>query len=130
MPNGNRLLAALAAAALAAPLSACGPKVRNTAPPAMLEFRNESAERAEIYALRPSGGGAMRIGTVEAGRTAQIRVPVSALGADRAVSFRARISGRPRIALTTQVLPLGEGERVAVRLPPDLKLLAVVPPAP
>ena len=95
--------------------------------PAVLVFSNESADMAEVYAVRP-GGSQLRLGNVEAGRTAELKVPVTTLGGDGTVSFRARIFARPRVAPTSVEVPLREGERVAVRLPADLKLLAVVPP--
>jgi len=127
MPNGMRYLATTAAVAAAVVSAACGPKRQSsTTPPATIVFANESADLAEVYAVS-SSGATIRIGTVEAGRTTQLRVPGTALGGDGTVRISARIFARPRVAPTTGPFPLREGEKVEVRLPPDLRMLSVLP---
>jgi len=82
----------LAAAALVTTVG-CGPKHQSTTPPAMIVFVNESADLAEVYAVS-SAGATIRIGTVEAGRTASLRLPGTALGGDGTVPIAARIFAR------------------------------------
>ena len=121
----NRLRARLLAATLV--LAACGPTRRSsTTPPATIVFTNDSADLAEVYAVR-SSGGAIRSGTGEAGRTTQLRVPATALGGDGTVTFTARIFARPRVTPSSGPVPLREGESVAVRLSADLRMLSVLP---
>jgi hypothetical protein len=122
MPNRIRLLAALGLAASAA----CGPKRQGATEPATVVFVNESADLAEVYAVS-SAGATIRVGTVEAGRTASLRIPGTALGGDGTVRISARIFARPRVAPSTGPFPLREGERVEVRLPADLRMLSVLP---
>ena len=126
MPNGMRSLATTAAVAAAVVSAACGPKRQSTMIPATVVFVNESADLAEVYAVS-SAGATIRIGTVEAGRTASLRLPGTALGGDGTVRISARIFARPRVTPTTGPFPLREGERVEVRLPPDLRMLSVLP---
>ena len=123
MPNRFRRLAiGLAACAV----TACGPKRQSATEPATVVFVNESADLAEVYAVS-SAGATIRVGTVEAGRTANLRIPGTALGGDGTLIISARIFARPRVTPTTGPFPLREGERVEVRLPADLRMLSVLP---
>ena len=122
-PNRLRSLAAVAAALL----TACGPKGRGgPASVATVVFTNDSVDRAEVYAVS-SSGGQFRIGTVEAGRTDNLRVPVTAIGAGGTVNVVARITARPRNTPSSGPFQLAAGDRVAVRLSPDLRVLTVLP---
>ena len=110
-----------------AALAACGPKNHVATPPAVIVFSNESVDMADVFAERSAGGSPIRLGSVEAGRTAQLRLPAAALGADGMVTVTARIFARPRLTPTTGPFPLHAGERMAVRLSSDVRMLSVLP---
>src|SRR5437762_12138333 len=63
-------------AAVVIPAIACGPFHRGGPPDAVVVFKNEATDQADVYALGP-GGEPTRIGTVFAGRTDTLRVPTS-----------------------------------------------------
>ena len=128
MPNRTRAARVTLAALALSALGACASVPRPASPSAVVVFTNESVDLAELYAVR--GGSSIRLGRAEAGRTVELSVPATALGAGGTVSFIARIFGRPRLAPTSGDVSLLEGERVAVRLPFDLAMLAVVPARP
>jgi hypothetical protein len=123
----NRIRATAPRAALLAALAACGPMHRSgpEPQPAIVIFTNDSVDLAELYAVH-NGTSPIRLGSVEAGRTAELKVPMTALGGDGLVSFTARIFARPRVEPTSGEISLREGERVTVRLPVDLRILSIL----
>jgi hypothetical protein len=131
--HSRSLTAALAAAAVALPalaaLGGCNPLRRqgtaqSNAPPVVV-FENQSLSEAAVYVV-PRGGTQHRIGTVQAGRTDTLRVSTSALGGSGSVTIVARLLAVSR-APSTGPLTLMPGDRIAVTLPPDARLLSVLP---
>jgi hypothetical protein len=119
-PSAVGLVLLLSAAA------ACGPKHRGPAlPPAEVIFSNQALDQADVYAVS-SSGGRMRIGTVMAGRTDTLRVPSSVTGGSGTVTIIARILARSITPSTGQVTLL-PGNKLAVTLPPDERMLTVLP---
>ena len=116
-------IAVLAAVVIAA--IACGPFHRGGAPDAVVVFKNEATDQADVYALGP-GGEPTRIGTVFAGRTDTLRVPVSVTGGTNRVNIIARIFPSSRAVLSGP-FTLAPGETMIVTLPSDEKVLAVLP---
>ena len=88
-------------------------------------FKNEATDQADVYALGP-GGEPTRIGTVFAGRTDTLRVPVSVTGGTNRVNIIARIFPSSRAVLSGP-FTLAPGDTMIVTLPSDEKLLAVLP---
>jgi hypothetical protein len=123
IPNRVRLIVFAAAAVGAA---ACGPFHRNNGPaPAYLVFTNESLDQADVYAVLP-GNQPIRIGTVFAGRTDTLTVPPDISARGENVNVVARLlarSARP----SSGPIPIHPGDRLAVRLPVDQKMLVVLP---
>lgn len=92
--------------------------------PAILVFRNEALEQAAVYAV--SGNrNAQRIGTVMSGRTDTLTVPADMTLGGSVVIF-ARLLARSMQPSTGSVSIL-PGEWYQVTLPPDARLLAIVP---
>ena len=103
----------------------CGPFHKGKGlPPAYLYFTNESLDQADVYAVLP-GDQPVRIGTVAAGRTDTLTVPpeISTRGNVNVVARLLARSARP----SSGPLPLHPGDRLAVRLPIDEKMLVVLP---
>jgi hypothetical protein len=123
MPNANRLLAA---ALLLAAVS-CGPLRRGGggAEPAFIVFTNQSLDNADVFAVR-QGGDVRRLGSVMAGRTETLKVPESITTTGGTVDIVARIFARG-IAPRTGPVTLSPGDRLAVTLPSDEKLLTALP---
>lgn len=90
----------------------------------MVIFVNESLDQADVYALA-SGMDARRIGTVMAGRTDTLTVPVD-VTTRGTVNIVARIFASNRAASTGQV-SVYPGQVYQVRLPQDEKLLSFLP---
>jgi hypothetical protein len=124
----GRLGVAVVAAAVAL-LSACSPRGRRASAasnePAVVVFENQALSEAAVYVV-PRGGSQIRIGTVQAGRTDTLTVARSALGGSGTVTIVARLFTINR-SPNTGPLNLLPGERVAVTLPPDARLLSVLP---
>jgi hypothetical protein len=113
------------AGVVALSLIACGPLRRGDTPDAVVIFRNESLEQADVYAVR-SGGSQIRIGTVFPGRRELLRVSSTISSAGASISIAARIlasSQRP----TTGPLTLSPGDTVEVTLPASLNTLTLLP---
>src|SRR5438270_11000449 len=108
---------AIAAASLLAAATACGRFHHNDDLPAMqaqVVFVNESLEQADVFAIA-QGGEAIRMGTVQAGRTETLAVP-SQFVSRTSVSIVARLLARTG-ALRTGPLSINAGDRIEVRLP-------------
>jgi hypothetical protein len=123
MLNQLRRVAILAAVAIAA--FACGPFHRGGPPDAVVVFKNQSTDQADVYALGP-GGAATRIGTVFAGRTDTLRVPSSITGGANRVNVVARIFATSKI-VASGPFTLAPGDTMVVTLGQDEKLLGVLP---
>ena len=108
-------------------LGACGPLHRGSVPPqtATVVFSNESIDQADVYAV-VSQSQAVRIGTVFAGRTESLKVPADVAGRGLNVNIVARLLAR-RNAPSTGPIPIGPGDRYAIRLPADQRQLVVMP---
>ena len=122
LTNRVRLIIFAAAAVGAA---ACGPFHKGQGPPpAYLYFTNESLDQADVYAVL-SGDQPIRIGTVAAGRTDTLTVPpeISSRGNVNVVARLLARSARP----SSGPIPLHPGDRLAIRLPIDQKMLVVLP---
>ena len=122
LTNRARLMILAVAAAGAA---ACGPFHKGKGqPPAYLSFTNESLDQADVYAVL-SGDQPIRIGTVSAGRTDTLTVPpeISSRGNVNVVARLLARSARP----SSGPIPIHPGDRLAVRLPIDQKMLVVLP---
>jgi len=105
--------------------AACAPLHKGKGqPPAYLYFTNESLDQADVYAVLP-GDQPVRIGTVAAGRTDTLTVPpeISSRGNVNVVARLLARSARP----SSGPIPLHPGDRLAIRLPIDQKMLVVLP---
>ena len=94
---------------------------------AVLEFTNESMDKADVYAV--VAGQAVRIGTVFAGRTERLVVPPDLAFRGSNVNVVARIlarSNRPQ----SGPISIRPGDRLEVRLPVNLQTLVVLPSRP
>jgi len=122
LTNRVRLMIFAVAAVGAA---ACAPFHKGKGqPPAYLYFTNESLDQADVYAVLP-GDQPVRIGTVAAGRTDTLTVPpeISSRGNVNVVARLLARSARP----SSGPIPLHPGDRLAIRLPIDQKMLVVLP---
>jgi hypothetical protein len=119
-----RRVAVLAAVAISA--AACGPFRRGGPPDGVVIFTNQSIDQADVYALG-SGGEPVRIGTVFAGRTENLRVPSSVTGGAQRVNVIARIFASPR-TVASGGFSLAPGDTMTVTLTSDEKMLSVLPP--
>jgi|RhiMetdeSRZDD1v2_1073273.scaffolds.fasta_scaffold807560_2 hypothetical protein len=113
-------------AVVAAGAAACGPFHKGSGPPpAYLIFTNESLDQADVFAVL-SANQPIRIGTVIAGRTDTLTVPPEISSRGENVNIVARLlarSARP----SSGPIPIHPGDRLAVRLPVDQKMLVVLP---
>ena len=122
LTNRVRLMIFAVAAVGAA---ACAPFHKGKGqPPAYLYFTNESLDQADVYAVLP-GDQPVRIGTVAAGRTDTLTVPpeMSSRGNVNVVARLLARSARP----SSGPIAIHPGDRLAVRLPIDQKMLVVLP---
>ena len=111
--------------AVATVVAACAPFHKGAGqPPAYLYFTNESLDQADVYAVLP-GDQPVRIGTVAAGRTDTLTVPpeMSSRGNVNVVARLLARSARP----SSGPIAIHPGDRLAVRLPIDQKMLVVLP---
>ena len=106
-------------------MAACGPFHRGGGSPASVRFVNESTDQVDVYAVA-SSGSRIRIGTVNAGSTVQLRVPETAIGGDGMVSIVARVFASSRTPSTGR-LQLTPGQTIEVTLPPAENTLTVLP---
>ena len=106
----------------------CGPFHSGGPPDPVVVFRNDSPDQADVYAVG-SGGEPTRIGTVFAGRSDTLRVPLSVIGGADRVNIIARIFPTSRVVLSGP-FTVTPGETMTVTLGPDEKLLSVLPARP
>jgi hypothetical protein len=124
----NRSLRRLAPAVLIVAAVACGHlRPGGGQPPALLIFRNESLDQANVYAVAP-GLGSRRLGTVMAGRTDTLTVPAD-LASRANLNIVARLLTRSGAAQTGPVA-IRPGEQYQVTLPLDARLLSFLPASP
>ena len=124
----TRIRAAIIASALAlAGTAACGPfhRGKNSQPPALLYFTNESLDQADVYAVA-SNSQRTRIGTVSGGRTDTLTVPTDIAARGDNVNIVARLLAKSATPSSGPV-PIRPGDRLVVRLPIDEKMLVVLP---
>jgi len=91
----RRHLRELATVALLGAATACGP-FRSRGPagePAILVFSNQSLDQATVYAVAP-GADYIRIGTVMAGRTEELKVPPDMVLRAGTINIVARLLAR------------------------------------
>ena len=112
--------------AVGASVAACGPFHHGGVPDAVVTFRNLSTDQADVYAIG-SGGEPIRIGTVFAGRTENLKVPQGVVGGAERVNIIARIFATPR-TVASGPFSLAPGDTMAVTLSSDEKMLSVLPP--
>ena len=112
-------------AIIAALALACGPLRRGDTPQAVVIFDNQSFAQADVYAVRAGGGGSFRIGTVFPGRRETLRLPSSALGGGT-VTIVARLLASSRVP-SSGPLSLAPGDSLEITLPPDARVLTVLP---
>ena len=131
MTNSSRIVryaSQLATVALASAAMACGPFFRKGTPagePAILVFSNQSLDQATVYAVVP-GADYIRIGTVMAGRTEELRVPSDMVLRAGTINIVARLLARSNFPQTGPV-SISPGERYEVTLPMDGRLLSFLP---
>jgi hypothetical protein len=110
-------------------LGACGSARRSgpagSASPPLVIFENQSLSEAAVFVV-PRGGSRVRIGTVQPGRTDTLRVQTSALGGSGSVTIIARLLTLSRTP-STGPISLLPGDRIAVTLPSDARILSVLP---
>lgn len=127
LPRAITLAAALAGSL--AITAACGPFRREAGkPPALLYFKNESLDQADVFAVM-QGGESVRIGTVFAGRTDTLVVPTGIATRGDNINVVARLLARS-VAPQSGPIAIHPGDRLDVRLPIDAKLLVVLPAQP
>ena len=114
------ILASIATLAIA-----CAPFHRGGPPEPVVVFRNDSPDQADVYAMG-SGGEPARIGTVFAGRSETLRVPLSVIGGADRVNIIARIFPSSRAVLSGP-FTVTPGDTMTVTLGADEKLLSVLP---
>lgn len=121
-----RRLALAVAVAAASGAAGCGHFHRGgSSEPALLFFTNESLDQADVFAVAP-GVEARRIGTVMAGRTDTLRVPIDLTERGGSITIVARLLAK-NIAPNSGPVSVYSGEAYQVRLPPDEKLLSFLP---
>jgi hypothetical protein len=124
MPGLRHLALALAIAACVTTTS-CGRFMQSDQPPAQVIFENQSLDQADVYAV-VNAGQSRRIGTVFAGRTDTLDVPMTVITAGGTVSIVARLLAQS-FAPRTGPITLAAGDRIHVTLPSNAQSLAVVP---
>ena len=124
MPQLRILALALATVGSVATAS-CGKFVRSGEPAAQVIFDNQSLDQVDVFAVL-SAGQAQRIGTVFAGRTDTLDVPMNVINAGGTVSILARLLAHTYTPHTGP-LTLNAGDRIRVTLPSTGRSLAVLP---
>jgi hypothetical protein len=105
--------------------ASCGKFMHGGDPAAQVIFENQSLDQVDVFAVL-SAGQAQRIGTVFAGRTDTLDMPMNVINAGGTISILARLlahSYTPR----TGPLTLNAGERIRVTLSSTGRSLAVLP---
>ena len=67
--------------------------------PAVILFSNESLDQADVFAVGPGGGNPVRIGTVMAGRTDTLTLPVEYTAPRGPVNILARLTMSRRMTV-------------------------------
>ena len=123
-----RCLTQIAAVSAVSAAIGCSPTRRSSAQPvSTVIFTNESIDQATVYVVAP-GADFRRIGTVIPGRTETLSVP-SDFTSRGTVNFVARLLARSDVPQTgpVSVVP---GERYAIRLQMDGRVLSFLPAGP
>ena len=92
---------------------------------ALIIFRNESLDQADVYAVSP-GSDFVRIGTVFPGRADTLRVRSSMVASGSGVNIVARLLARSNTP-SSGVIPLHSGDMFEVRLSSDGRTLSALP---
>ena len=92
--------------------------------PAQIVFVNESLDQADVYAAATSGE-TIRIGTIQAGRTETLTVPLQFVSRG-SVIIAVRLLARSGM-IRTGPISIGAGDRFEVRLPVSGSVLTVLP---
>lgn len=124
MPQLRTLALALATAGSVITAS-CGRFMHTGEPAAQVIFDNQSLDQADVFAVLPAGQ-AQRIGTVFAGRTDTLDVPMNIINAGGTVSILARLLAHSYTPHTGP-LTLNAGDRVRITLPSTARSLSVLP---
>jgi hypothetical protein len=105
--------------------AACGPFHTGSESRATLVFSNESLDQADVYASG-ADGLPVRVGTVLAGRTETLTLPATVLGQGGNINISARLLAKNQVPQSGPV-SIRPGDRISVRLPPDERMLVVLP---
>jgi hypothetical protein len=105
--------------------ASCGRFMQSGEPAAQIVFENQSLDQADVFAVLPAGQ-AQRIGTVFAGRTDTLDVPMNIITAGGTVSIVARLLAHSYTPHTGPIT-LNPGDRIRVTLPSNARSLAVLP---
>jgi hypothetical protein len=126
MKRLHNLLLALATASLVATAS-CGRVMHlgSDEPAAQVIFTNQSLDQADVYTVIDAGVG-RRLGTVFAGRTDTLDVPVEVVSRGGTVNIVARLLARS-FNPSTGPLVISSGEVLKVTLPSGEQTLTVLP---
>lgn len=114
--------------ALAATASCGGMRSGSATPdsgPTVIVFQNQSLEQADLFAVRRSAG-ALRVGTVMAGRTDTLVIQRGELAPGETVNFVARLLAGTHTPRSGPVA-VSPGEVLNITLPQSENLLAVLP---
>ena len=116
---------------LVAAVGSCGPFHPGAEPgtgPTTVVFQNESLDQADLFAVRQSAG-ALRIGTVMAGRTDTLMIDTGTVPAGESVDFVARLLASRNTPHSGPVALL-PGQWLTVTLPLTANILSVLPGLP
>ena len=94
-------------------------------PTARLIFVNQSLDQASVFAVLGEGQS-QRIGTVFAGRTDTLNIPVNIISNGGTVTIVARLLARS-VAPRTGPLTILAGDQFRVTLPSNAQMLSVLP---
>ena len=128
MSRGFRRVCFAALAAVAATSAGACAARKGSAPapePSYVVFTNQASDQAAVYARRGGGSDMVRIGSVAAGRTETLRVPVT-ISRDGSLSVVARLLAR-RGTISSGEFVMRPGERVSVTLGAAANILTVLP---
>ena len=126
MKHQHNLALALAMAGLIG-VASCGRimHVGSDEPSAQVIFINQSLDQADVYTVTDAGVG-RRLGTVFAGRTDTLDVPVEVVSRGGTVNIVARLLARS-FNPSTGPLVISAGEILRVTLPSGEQTLTVLP---
>jgi len=91
-------------------------------------FQNQSLEQADVFALRRAAG-ALRIGTVFAGRTDTLTIQAGTIAPGETVDFAARLLAKGNTPHSGPVA-VSPGEWLTITLPSTETILSVLPVQP